>query len=133
MRPLLGIYTTFPFTNLLVKDGVVQPIKKPVDYRARTAIGQRADGKILIVVVNGGDYGQAHGMSFQEVAQLMRTLGCTLAVMLDGGGSSNMSYIDPDGKAHILTTNDAAEEAVTIDGIVHRIRPVAAHIGVKPR
>ena len=122
-----NIYTTFPFTNILVKDGKIQSINKLLDYRARTAIGQRADGRIVLIVSDGGDYDKSHGFSFQEIAQIMLDLGCILAVMLDGGGSSCMAMPN-----NIIGT-PAGEERVSVDGIIYNIRPTVGHIGLRKR
>ncbi|WP_371372213.1 phosphodiester glycosidase family protein [Sporomusa aerivorans] len=55
----------------------------------RTAVGLKADGNILAVVVDGR---QEHsiGMSLLELALFMQELGATDAMNLDGGGSSEM-------------------------------------------
>jgi GH25 family lysozyme M1 (1,4-beta-N-acetylmuramidase) len=126
------VWTTFPFTNLLVYNRALPPLDKAVDYRARTAIGQKEDGTILIVTVTGGDHTGSHGMSFQEMAQLMQDLGCVFAVMVDGGGSSAMAYND-NGKAAYLMTNDAAEDTVVLNGVTYKLRAAAGHLGVCPR
>jgi exopolysaccharide biosynthesis protein len=57
----------------------------------RTAIGLTADGRVLIVVVDGRQSSSA-GMSLLELAQFMATrLGADVAMNLDGGGSSTMA------------------------------------------
>ena len=53
----------------------------------RTAIGLTDDNRLLAVVVDGR-FSEAHGMSTPELAELMAVLGCTVAMNLDGGGSS---------------------------------------------
>lgn len=127
------LYSTFPFTNLLVKDGEVQDIDKVTDYRARTAAGISADGEWTYqVVVDGGDYNADHGMSFQEVALLMRDLGCDLAVMLDGGGSSCLVQKDDRFNVRVIGTPDG-EMPVVIDGKIYNIRPTAGHLGLRRR
>lgn len=55
----------------------------------RTAIGVRADGHWLLVVIDGRSK-NAQGMSIVELAQTMKNLGCIAALNLDGGGSSTM-------------------------------------------
>ena len=56
----------------------------------RTAIGRRADGKIVMVVVDGRQPKKSVGMTIEELAGLMSELGCVEALNLDGGGSSTM-------------------------------------------
>ena len=53
----------------------------------RTNIGVTADGKVLMVVVDGRRTA-SHGMTLAEMGQLMRSLGAVDAINLDGGGSS---------------------------------------------
>ncbi|RIJ50584.1 phosphodiester glycosidase family protein [Maribellus luteus] len=55
----------------------------------RTAIGVRADGSVLFVVVDGRS-NDANGMNLNEMQKIMRWLGCVDALNLDGGGSSTM-------------------------------------------
>ncbi len=57
----------------------------------RTAIGITADGRVLIVVVEGRQNASS-GMSLLELAQFMANrLGADVAMNLDGGGSSTMA------------------------------------------
>jgi len=56
----------------------------------RTAVGRRADGKLVIVTVDGRQ-AMSTGMKLSELASLMISLGCTDAVNLDGGGSTEMA------------------------------------------
>ena len=53
----------------------------------RTAVGRTADGALVLLVVDGRQP-LSRGASLDETARLMRALGATDAVNLDGGGSS---------------------------------------------
>ncbi|PTX18855.1 uncharacterized protein DUF2233 [Pontibacter mucosus] len=53
----------------------------------RTAIGLTADNRLIAVVVDGR-FSEAHGMTTEELATVMHSLGCVEAMNLDGGGSS---------------------------------------------
>jgi exopolysaccharide biosynthesis protein len=55
----------------------------------RTAIGWRADGKLVLITVDGRQ-NQSVGMTMEELAGLMLELGCIEAMNLDGGGSTAM-------------------------------------------
>lgn len=55
----------------------------------RTAIGLKADGKLLVVVVDGRQE-LSTGMTLLELALFMQELGAQDAMNLDGGGSSEM-------------------------------------------
>jgi hypothetical protein len=56
----------------------------------RTAIGRLADGRILLLVVGGRQPYHSLGMTLVELAMLMRRLGATDALNLDGGGSTTL-------------------------------------------
>lgn len=55
----------------------------------RTAVGQTADGKIILFVCDGRIQA-SRGALLDELAMIMKGLGCTYAVNFDGGGSTTM-------------------------------------------
>ncbi len=57
---------------------------------ARTAIGQTAQGQLLMVVTEGPLEGSV-GMTANEQANLMASLGAQTAIAMDSGGSSGMA------------------------------------------
>lgn len=58
------------------------------DKHPRTAMGYTADGKLIILAVQGRMPGIADGASLAEEARMLKELGCYEALNLDGGGSS---------------------------------------------
>ena len=58
----------------------------------RTAVGQRPDGTILLVAVDGRQPGYSVGMTNFELAQTMARLGAVTASALDTGGSTTMAF-----------------------------------------
>jgi len=58
----------------------------------RTAVGQRPDGRIVMLVVDGRRAGYSAGMTNFELAQAMIRLGVVTASALDAGGSSTMAF-----------------------------------------
>ena len=54
----------------------------------RTAIGRTADGKVVLMVVDGRNTGVSEGVVLTDLARLMKGVGCVDALNLDGGGSS---------------------------------------------
>jgi hypothetical protein len=58
----------------------------------RTAVGQGADGRVILVVADGRQPGYSSGMTNFELAQAMVRLGAVTAMGLDGGGSSTMAF-----------------------------------------
>jgi exopolysaccharide biosynthesis protein len=60
------------------------------DRHPRTAIGKTADGKLLMVTVDGRQPGISVGMSLYSLADLLFELNAIDAINLDGGGSTTM-------------------------------------------
>jgi exopolysaccharide biosynthesis protein len=56
----------------------------------RTLIGKRADGTVVMAVIDGRFKGQGDGATIAETAYIARQLGLTEALNLDGGGSSTL-------------------------------------------
>jgi hypothetical protein len=71
---------------------------------ARSAVGHLADGRILLVTVDGARAGYSVGATNFELALEMAKLGAVTAVALDGGASSAMAF---DGK--LLSRPSGAE------------------------
>ena len=59
---------------------------------ARSAIGQLADGRLLLVTVDGSQPGYSAGATNFELALLMMRLGAVTAAALDGGASAAMAF-----------------------------------------
>jgi exopolysaccharide biosynthesis protein len=58
----------------------------------RTGVGQLADGRIILVTVDGRQPGYSVGMTNFELAQTLVRLGAVTAMALDGGGSTSMAF-----------------------------------------
>lgn len=56
----------------------------------RTAIGMLSDGRVLLLTVDGRQPGHSEGMTLRELTDLLRALGATDAINLDGGGSTTL-------------------------------------------
>jgi hypothetical protein len=83
----------------LIRNG--RPIFRPTEdfgtyhlnrRHPRTAVGQKADGRIVMLVVDGRRPGYSAGMTNFELAQAMMRLGVVRASALDAGGSSTMAF-----------------------------------------
>ncbi|WP_147281349.1 phosphodiester glycosidase family protein, partial [Gaiella occulta] len=59
---------------------------------ARTGVGQLADGRIVLVAVDGRQPGYSVGMTNFELAQTLVRLGAVNGMALDGGGSTSMAF-----------------------------------------
>lgn len=57
----------------------------------RTNVGITADGRVLMVTVDGRQPGYSVGVRLAEMGALMRSLGAVNAINLDGGGSTLMA------------------------------------------
>ena len=55
----------------------------------RTAVGVTEDGKIVLFICDGR-IDQSKGATLEEVAMIMKSVGCVHAMNLDGGGSTGM-------------------------------------------
>ena len=79
----------------------------------RTAVGQRADGRIVLVAVDGRQPGYSTGMTNFELAQTMVRLGAVTASALDSGGSTTMAF---DGEL-LNRPSDPGGERPVADGL----------------
>jgi hypothetical protein len=76
----------------------------------RTAVGQTADGRVLMVVTDGRRPGYSVGMTNFELAQTMVRLGAVTATALDGGGSSTLAF---DGRLLSRPSDRGGERSVS--------------------
>jgi hypothetical protein len=59
--------------------------------RPRSAIGANANGMVVLLAVEGDNAAAGYnGLNLSETATMLKDLGCTMAVNLDGGGSSSL-------------------------------------------
>ncbi len=79
------------------------------DKHPRTAMGYTADGKLIILVVQGRFPGVAEGASLTQLAKMLLDLGCVEALNLDGGGSSCMLV---NGKETIMPSDKEGQRSV---------------------
>lgn len=79
---------------------------------SRTAIGIKADGTVVMMMVDGRQAPYSVGMTMAEVGATMESLGCVQAVNLDGGGSSTFA-----------TQREGEPENDTSAGLTLRCRP----------
>lgn len=82
----------------LVKDGEIfvdmtaEKLTSIGGRNPRTAIGYTADNHLILLTADGRE-GASVGLTLNELANLMKSLGCINAMNLDGGGSTVM-YVD---------------------------------------
>lgn len=93
---------------LLVFNQIVENLDTAAFNRLRhprSAIGIKPDGKVIILTVDGRHDNSA-GMSLFELTKVMRWLGCTSAINLDGGGSTTLWLADAPGNGVINYPSD---------------------------
>lgn len=83
----------------------------------RTAIGQRKDGVVIMLVIDGRRVGKP-GVSMDQLIELMQRYGCYNASALDGGTSSV-----------IVENGQLLNDPIDSDG-KHKTRPVATGFGL---
>jgi hypothetical protein len=81
----------------------------------RSAVGQTADGRIVLLAVDGRQPGYSVGMTTFELALALMRFGVVTGAALDGGGSTTMAY---DGKV-LNRPSDGSERAVAEALLVH--------------
>lgn len=91
---------------LMILDGK-ELQQQEVDFNTarhpRTAVGLTANGKLIVVVVDGRS-SQSQGLTIPQLSQLMAALGCTAALNYDGGGSST-AWVKTDGVVNFPSDN----------------------------
>lgn len=86
-----GIVEGVSFRPQLIKNG--KRLQKPGGKaHPRTAIGQKKNGSLLFVVIDGRRPGWSMGVTYYELQEIMMALGAYNAFNLDGGGSSTMVF-----------------------------------------
>ncbi len=87
------------FGPVLIMNGVINEIEFSSNsgYNPRTAIGQRADGAIIWVCIDGRQVGSLGG-TYSDLIDIMVEYGAVNACNLDGGSSSVMLYRDTYGR-----------------------------------
>ena len=95
----------------LVRNGVCIAGLDDSTRASRSAVGIKADGTVVMYMVNGRQAPYSVGMTLAELAAAMKSLGCENAVNLDGGGSS------------MFATQREGEEDNNNAGLTMRCRP----------
>ena len=92
-----AVYTIHETGPFLVMDGeaLINEVPNSATYgggkNPRTAIGQRADGAVLLLVIDGRQ-ANSLGATFKDLAYVMLENGAVNACSMDGGTSTQMVY-----------------------------------------
>lgn len=98
----------------------------------RTAVGITSDGNLLLVTVDGRQP-MSGGMTLYELAQLMKHLGATDAINLDGGGSTTLAIR---GGLVVNSPSEGKQRPVANAVVVYAPRPAvteAADVQLEPQ
>ncbi len=90
----------------LITNGTVTTsgIDSGTSLAARSAVGIRNDGKVVLYEVDGAQSSYSRGLTAKQLASELTSLGCVSAVALDGGGSSAMTIKNPSADKSVTVT-----------------------------
>jgi exopolysaccharide biosynthesis protein len=91
----MGVRDAMSFRPQLIVNGKNLFADRPAKswgIQPRTAVGQKADGTIVFLVIDGRQPGHSIGASMKDVADLLEARGVVTAMAMDGGSSSMMLY-----------------------------------------
>ena len=120
----LNTYQCFAFGPRLIENGVIQvnersEVGQSAEANPRTAIGMVSPLHYKIVVAEGrlSRYGGKDGLKLYELANILKSAGCTDAYNLDGGSSTTLYF---NGKVLNELTNSGernVSDCIYINGL----------------
>ena len=108
----LGIRDGCEFGPVLIMNGIVneEAYNEPSGLNPRTCIGQRADGAVIFLCIEGRAV-TSLGATYADCIDIMVEYGAVNACNLDGGSSTVMLYRDPEtGKASMVNNYSLLQE-----------------------
>ncbi|MBQ2928032.1 MAG: phosphodiester glycosidase family protein [Oscillospiraceae bacterium] len=99
----------------LIIDMEIQPAaEENTGYNPRTAIGQKEDGTVILLCINGRVFNSL-GATYADVANEMMALGAVNACLMQGGSATAMAYA-PGGsqEPQLLTTISSMDGSTTL-------------------
>ena len=99
-------------SHIVLRDGKPYDLAFPEPFSAlrapRTCVGLRPDGLVVVLVSDGRIPTYSIGTTLVDLALIMRGLGCTELINLDGGGSSTV-FLRPEGEQEFKLENRPAD------------------------
>jgi hypothetical protein len=94
--PATTLYNAITGSERIVDNGAITAGSSDLStaLHPRSAAGVTADGKLLLMTVDGRNAGHSLGMTLAEVAATMIEFGAYRAINLDGGGSTTLVFAD---------------------------------------
>jgi exopolysaccharide biosynthesis protein len=111
-EPKVKLYNAIAGNVRLIKDGRILAKGGDPTY-PQTAVGHTADHHLVLFVSDGRQPKFSAGMTYEELAKILKGLGAVDAIAFDGGGSATMVMTDPDGEPKVLNRpSDGSERYV---------------------
>lgn len=89
----INLRDAFQFGPVLIQNGqILTEGSAGWGLQPRTVIGQRSDGAIMILVVDGRKVGYSLGATMGDCASVLKEYGAVTAAACDGGSSSVLAY-----------------------------------------
>jgi len=110
----LDVQEALSFGPTLIVNGKKTDITMDGGIAPRTAIGQKEDGTIILMVIDGRSL-TSLGATYKEVQEVIYKLGAVNAINLDGGKSTTMYY---DGEIINAPSNSMGERTIPTAVIV---------------
>ncbi|MEX0668861.1 MAG: phosphodiester glycosidase family protein [Pirellulales bacterium] len=112
--PKVDLYNALSGNARLIRDGVVLPGQGGDTTYPQAAIGHTADHHLILFVSDGRQPAFSAGMTYGEVAMVLKEFGALDAIALDGGGSATMVMAEgKDRDPRVLNRpSDGQERAV---------------------
>ncbi len=99
-------------SHIVLREGAPFDLAFPEPFSGlrapRTCVGLCPDGRVLVMVVDGRIPDYSNGATLVDLALIMRGLGATDMVNLDGGGSATM-FLRPAGEQKFALQNRPAD------------------------
>ncbi len=108
-----GVWHAISGPDAVLSGGTVtgNPFIKPTNYPS-SLVGIKPDGSIVMVQIDGRGSGGSYGIGAIQAGQYMKSLGCTDALLFDGGGSSEI-IAQSDGNFTVLNQpSDGSERKI---------------------
>ena len=112
--------------NKQLLDERIRTVVDDREMHPRTAIGIDRDTNSVLLLVIDGRQSFSRGYTMVELANLMLELGAEDALNLDGGGSSTMVGLRPDGLLSVLNSPSDGQQRLVPDGLQVSYTPPVA-------
>ena len=112
-KPEVKLFNAISGNVRLIRDSKILAKGGNPSY-PQTAVGHTADHRLILFVSDGRQPGFSDGMTYEELANVLKEFEAVDAIAFDGGGSATMVMADgPEGEPKVLNRpSDGSERAV---------------------